>query len=99
MLQQILAVSFRLFRRARDPLYRGLGLGLFVAMISCMIANFFGDRWTYLEITGLLWVLIAAAARATTLIDSDPPAALPTVTPAVAVSPYEEYRKKYALHS
>jgi putative inorganic carbon (HCO3(-)) transporter len=99
MLQQILAVSFRLFRRARDPLYRGLGLGLFVAMISCMVANFFGDRWTYLEITGLLWVLIAAAARATTLIDSDPPAALPTVTPAVAVSPYEEYRKKYALHS
>ncbi len=65
MLQSILAVSYGLFKRADDPLYKGLGLGLFVAMFSCMVANFFGDRWTYLEITGLLWVLIAAAIRAT----------------------------------
>jgi putative inorganic carbon (HCO3(-)) transporter len=67
MLQQLLASSYRLFKRASDPLYRGLGAGLFVAICTCMIANCFGDRWTYLEITGLLWVLVAAALRATEL--------------------------------
>lgn len=67
MLQQLLSLSYRLFRRAMDPLYRGIGLGLFLAICCSMVANFFGDRWTYLEITGLLWVLIAATIRATEL--------------------------------
>jgi putative inorganic carbon (HCO3(-)) transporter len=65
MLQSMLSVSYGLFKRGGDPLYRGLGLGLFVALCSCMIANCFGDRWTYIEITGSLWVLVAAAIRAT----------------------------------
>jgi O-antigen ligase len=65
MLQQMLATSYRLFKRSSDPLYRGLGVGLFVTICACLVANCFGDRWTYLEITGLLWVLVAAAIRAT----------------------------------
>jgi hypothetical protein len=31
----------------------------------------FGDRWTYLEITGLLWVLFGAAARAMQLTNEE----------------------------
>jgi O-antigen ligase len=72
LFQQILALSYRLFRRAQDALYRGLGLGLFLAMCSSIIANLFGDRWTYLEITGLLFVLVGAAARATHLSAPEP---------------------------
>ncbi len=64
LLQQLLATSYRLFKQATDPLYRGLGLGLLVATCSSLVANIFGDRWTYIEITGLLWVLVAAAIRA-----------------------------------
>lgn len=64
LLQQLLATSYRLFKHAIDPLYQGLGLGLFLATCSCIVANIFGDRWTYLEITGLLWVLAGAAIRA-----------------------------------
>ena len=64
LLQQMLALSYRLFRSGGDPLYCGLGLGLFLAVCSCLIANLFGDRWTYLEITGLLWVVFGAAVRA-----------------------------------
>ncbi len=96
LLQQMLALSYRLFRRATDPLYQGLGLGLLLAICSCMVANLFGDRWTYLEITALLWVLVAAAARASNLIESDLTPELATDTPAVIASPYEEYRKKFA---
>ncbi len=64
LLQQMLAVSYRLFKRGSDPLYRGLGLGLILATCACIAANCFGDRWTYIEITALLWVLISAAIRA-----------------------------------
>ncbi len=71
LLQQMLAVSYRLFRRASDPLYQGLGLGLFLAMCSCVVGNFFGDRWTYIEITGPLWVLVGAAIRATQLTEAE----------------------------
>jgi O-antigen ligase len=71
LFQQTLALSFRLFRRASDPLYRGLGLGLILAMCSCIVANCFGDRWTYLEITGPLFVLVATAARASHLMATE----------------------------
>jgi putative inorganic carbon (HCO3(-)) transporter len=67
LLQQSIAIAWRLFRRADDPLYRGLGLGLVLALCCCIVVNMFGDRWTYLEISGILWVLIAAATRATQL--------------------------------
>ena len=35
LLQQMLALAYRLFRRAKDPLYQGLGLGLFLT-ICCL---------------------------------------------------------------
>jgi putative inorganic carbon (hco3(-)) transporter len=68
LLAQMLTLSIRLFRRGGDPLYRGLGLGLLLAMCSCLVANCFGDRWTFLEITGPLFVLVAAAVRASHLM-------------------------------
>ena len=64
---QLLATSFRLFKKATDPLYRGLGLGLFVTMCCSIVSNCFGDRWTYFEISGLLFVLFGAAVRANQL--------------------------------
>ena len=92
LLQQILAISFRLFKRANDPLYQGLGLGLFVATCASIAANFFGDRWTYVEITGLLWILIAAAIRATEFNASEPATESADVDSSIAVNPYLAYR-------
>ena len=69
LIQQMVAAAYRLFRHGTDPMYRGLGLGLVVAMSSCLVANCFGDRWTYIEINGILWVLIAAAVRASYLVE------------------------------
>jgi O-antigen ligase len=65
---QMLSSAFQLFRRATDPLFRGLGLGFLLATTSCIVANLFGDRWTYLEINGLLWVLAGAVIRAQQLM-------------------------------
>jgi putative inorganic carbon (HCO3(-)) transporter len=92
LLQQGTVMAFRLFRRSKDPLYRGLGLGLFLAFCSSMTANCFGDRWTYLEITGLLWVLVSAALRATELSALEHPTEKAELDSAVAVNQYLAYR-------
>jgi O-antigen ligase len=63
LLQQMLAVAYRVFKQTEDPLYRGLGLGLLLAVSACIELNLFGDRWNYIEVIGLLWVLTAAAIR------------------------------------
>lgn len=73
MIYQMFAVAIRLFRKATDPLYRGLGLGLTICLTSLVVTNIFGDRWTYLEINGLLWVLIGAALRASQLSETAQP--------------------------
>jgi O-antigen ligase len=71
LFQQMFSLGYRLFRRAEDPLYKGLGLGLVLATCSCAVANCFGDRWTYLEISGLLWVLFGIGARADQLVAAE----------------------------
>jgi len=92
LLQQLLVMSYRLFKRASDPLYQGLGLGLLLATCSCIVANFFGDRWTYLEITGLLWVLAGAAIRATYLMESKSDAEPVAVDSTNTIKPSMAYR-------
>jgi putative inorganic carbon (hco3(-)) transporter len=92
MLQQMLAAGYRLYKVAEDPLYRGLGLGLLLAVCSCLVANFFGDRWTYLEITSPLWVLVATALRATQLAQAEPVTESASPVAAVSPNPYLVYR-------
>lgn len=93
LLQGMLTTSYRLFKKAEDPLYRGLGLGLFLATIACIVANCFGDRWTYLEITGLLWALVGTALRALEFSETEPVIAPSAVVDSpVAVNPYMVYR-------
>jgi O-antigen ligase len=92
LLQQMLAVAYRLFKRATDPLYKGLGLGLFLAICTCIVTNLFGDRWTYLEITAPLWVLVAAAIRATLLTDSEPMIESAQIDSTVPINPHLAYR-------
>ncbi|HXC95515.1 MAG TPA: O-antigen ligase family protein [Edaphobacter sp.] len=92
MFQQMLALTYRLFKKATDPLYRALGLGLFVAICTSAVANLFGDRWTYLEITGMLWVLIGTAVRADLLSQTESPTEETGVAEPIHVNPYMAYR-------
>ena len=72
LIWQVMSLGWRLFRRSSDPLYQGLGLGLLLMMLASAISNFFGDRWTYIEINGVLWVLVGSAARARALGEEAP---------------------------
>lgn len=82
LLWSMFATAWRLFRVAKDPLYGGLGCGLLICLASCAITNLFGDRWTYIEINGLLWVVIGAALRARQLTEEGEPEAAPAAAPA-----------------
>ena len=92
LLLQMLALSYRLFKRASDPLYQGLGLGLFLAVCACIVANCFGDRWTYVEITALLWVLVAAAIRAEQFQKEEATSAETGGQDTGTIEPYMAYR-------
>ena len=72
LLQQVLSMGYRLFRRGNDPLYRGLGLGLVLATCCSVVVNFFGDRWNLIEISGPMWVLVGAAVSAIALKALEP---------------------------
>lgn len=56
--------AFRLFRAAKDPFNSGIALGLLSLMGCLLIGNLFGDRWTYIEVNGVVWVLFALAVQA-----------------------------------
>jgi O-antigen ligase len=95
MLYQMLGAGYRVFRNGRDPLYQGIGLGYLLAVCSCLIANCFGDRWTYVEINGLLWILTAATLRATELTaelaDGPEPLGLEPKQPILSRAPHLEW--------
>ncbi|MCK4829781.1 O-antigen ligase family protein, partial [bacterium] len=51
--------GWRLYRRADEELVKALGFGFMCAVVVSVVANFFGDRWTYLQLCGLYWVFWA----------------------------------------
>jgi len=63
--------SWRLFRVAEDPIMSALGCGLFAMLICVLVVNFFGDRWTYLQVNGFFWVLLGLAARGLHLVSQE----------------------------
>lgn len=61
--------SWRLYRRARDPFLKGLGLGFCACVISNMISNFFGDRWTPLQLAAYYWVFLGMVERGNLIVN------------------------------
>jgi O-antigen ligase len=63
--------GYQLHKRARDPWLRAIGSGLMPAIIALMIANMFGDRWQYLQITGTLWGFLGCAMRGLMITEAE----------------------------
>ena|SRR6185312_12872930 len=61
---KLFRIGFRLYRTAGDPFLRGIGLGFAALMVTAVVANLFGDRWMYFQITGYTYGLAALAVRA-----------------------------------
>lgn len=59
--------GYRLFRTSPDPFYSSLGLGVMGWLVSALVANFFGDRWSFLQVNGYIWVIAGMVAHANRL--------------------------------
>jgi len=58
-----LVLSWKLYRTAADPLYRGIALGLVAAIFGIFVVNLWGSRFFREELVGLYWVLVGILAR------------------------------------
>ena len=64
-------MSWRLFRVAKDPIMSALACGFFAMLICTIVVNFFGDRWTFLQVNGFFWVLLGLVARGLHLVSQE----------------------------
>ena len=62
--------GWRLYRTANDIFFKGLGVGFSACVLSSMVVNIFGDRWTYVPLAAFYWVFWALVVRATLLTQS-----------------------------
>lgn len=63
--------SWRLYRKADDPLLNSIGLGS-IAYLCCLVPlNFFGDRWSYVEITGYTFVILGLVMRGLEMMENE----------------------------
>jgi putative inorganic carbon (HCO3(-)) transporter len=63
--------GLQLYMATDDPFLASLGLGLACWIVCAVAANFFGDRWTFLQVNGYMWILAGLVARAYSLIGPD----------------------------
>ena len=58
LLWKLFRSGLQLFLTTDDPFWRGLSLGFIALMTSTVVLNLFGDRWSYQQVDGYLWVLL-----------------------------------------
>ena len=63
--------GFGLFLRSSNPVSASIGLALSCWIVCAAVANFFGDRWTFLQVNGYMWMIAGMVNRATALEDAD----------------------------
>lgn len=49
--------GWSLFRIGQSDFSKGLGFGFMGCVITCIVANIFGDRWSYFTLGGYFWIL------------------------------------------
>ena len=88
LLWKLTRAGTALFFAVSDPFWRAIGLGFIGVMISMIVMNLFGDRWTYQQVDGFLWVLLGCVIRGSIAVREE---AEKTETPAaLEAAPQEE---------
>jgi putative inorganic carbon (HCO3(-)) transporter len=81
----------RLYHVANDPFLMSIGLGFSALMLVAFIANLFGDRWMYFQITGYTYVFAGMVVRGLQITEEeaeDPSVSeldAPSITAAIGV--------------
>lgn len=66
-----LKIGWRLYKSAKDKFLKGLGFGFTVCVISTMVVNFFGDRFTYLQLGAYFWVFLGLTVRGNIIVQEE----------------------------
>jgi putative inorganic carbon (hco3(-)) transporter len=72
LLWKLMRAGTTLYFDSPDPFWRSIGLGFMGLLISAIIMNFFGDRWTYQQVDGFLWILLGCVIRGLLTIPEEP---------------------------
>ncbi len=67
LLGRMFGDGYSLFRHAEDPFFASLGLGLLGSLVCAAVACLFGDRWSFLQVNGYLWVIAGLVVHAASL--------------------------------
>lgn len=59
-----------LYQHTNDPFFKGLGIGFCACVLSMMIVNIFGDRWTHIPLNAFFWVFLGIVERGNFLISN-----------------------------
>ena len=86
LLVRMLFDGYRLYNGGHDPFFQALGLGLVGWVICAVVANLFGDRWTFLQVNGYMWVIAGLVLRASE-IEREAPQEVATTAPVMSDSP------------
>jgi len=63
--------AYRLYLDAEDKFLKGLGLGFAGTVVACIVANLFGDRWTYVMLGSFYWVLWGLVVRGNMMVQTE----------------------------
>lgn len=67
--------AVELYRKASDNLLKSFGLGGITCVIAILVENLFGNRWSYIEISGYTYIMFGLIARGLDIVnggDSEP---------------------------
>ena len=63
LLWRMFTLGYQLYRQSEDPFLAAVGLGFSALMVGMFFANLFGDRWSYFQVDGWMWMLLGAVVR------------------------------------
>jgi O-antigen ligase len=89
LLWKLFRSGFSLFFGTDDTFWRSIGLGFIALLVSITVMNFFGDRWTYQQADGYLWILLGCVLRGLIAMHEEP-ARIDSDADAVEEIPLEE---------
>ena len=72
LLWRLLQSGLSLFFRTDDPLWRGIAVGFIGLLVTVIVADIFGDRWTYQQVDGYLWVILGLVLRGSAGVEEKP---------------------------
>ena len=86
MLGAAATTAWNLFRKATDPFLSALGCSFFAMLLCAAALNFFGDRWSYLQVNGFFWILLGMVARGLFIVKQGTEISEPELQPVELIS-------------